>query len=132
VAAPQILDEGVPGGQNPRGPVALESAHRPQPGFQPPVICFDRVARVPLDAMQALGHHLPKDPRIGRTPVGGHLFRGRAGAQCPGEEPPGGRQVAPLGQQTSPNQSAVGCHRPTQQTRKDVLHGVSTLALQSR
>jgi hypothetical protein len=29
--------------------------------------------------------------------IGGHLGRDRAGAQCPGEEPPGGGQVAPLG-----------------------------------
>jgi hypothetical protein len=31
VAAAQILDERVPGGQDPRGSVALESAHRTPP-----------------------------------------------------------------------------------------------------
>ena len=36
VAAAQILDERVTGGQDPRGPVALEAAHRPQPRFQRP------------------------------------------------------------------------------------------------
>jgi hypothetical protein len=52
VAAAEVLDERVTGGHDPRGPVAFEAAHRPQPGFQPPVICLDRVVRVPLDGMQ--------------------------------------------------------------------------------
>ena len=52
VAAAQILDEGMPGGQGPRGPVAFQAAHRPEAGFQPPVICFDRVVRIALDGMQ--------------------------------------------------------------------------------
>jgi hypothetical protein len=52
VAAAQILDESVPGGDDPRGPVAFESAHRPEPGLQPPVICFDRAVGVPLDGVQ--------------------------------------------------------------------------------
>jgi hypothetical protein len=52
VAAAQILDEGMPGGQGPRGTVALQAAHRPEAGFQPSVICFDRVVRIALDGMQ--------------------------------------------------------------------------------
>jgi hypothetical protein len=40
------------GGDDPRGPVTLQPAHRPEPSFQPPVICFDRVVRVALDGMQ--------------------------------------------------------------------------------
>ena len=52
VAAAEILDEGVTGGEDPRGPVAFQSAHRPEPGFQPPVISLDRVVRVPLDGVQ--------------------------------------------------------------------------------
>jgi hypothetical protein len=42
VSAAEILDKGVPGGDDPRGPVALESAHRPEPGLQPAVIGLDR------------------------------------------------------------------------------------------
>jgi transposase len=38
MAAAQILDERVPGGDDPRGPAAFQAAHRPQPGLQPPVI----------------------------------------------------------------------------------------------
>jgi hypothetical protein len=41
VAAADVLHERVPGGDDPRGPVAFQSAHRPQPCFQPPVIRFD-------------------------------------------------------------------------------------------
>ena len=46
VAAAEILHEGVAGGQNPRGAVALQSAHGPEPGFQPPVVCLGRVVRI--------------------------------------------------------------------------------------
>jgi hypothetical protein len=52
VAAAEVLHECMASGQDPRGPVAFEAAHRPQPRFQPPVICFDRVVRVPLDGVQ--------------------------------------------------------------------------------
>ena len=52
VAAAQVLDERVPGADDPRGPAALQSAHRPQPRFQPSVIYLDPVVRVPLDGMQ--------------------------------------------------------------------------------
>jgi hypothetical protein len=52
VAAAEILHERVTGGQDPRGPVALQAAHRPQPRFQPAVISLDRVVRVLLDDMQ--------------------------------------------------------------------------------
>src|SRR5450755_4146145 len=58
VAAADVLDEGVTGGEDPRGPGALESAHGPEPGFEPPVIGLDRVVRVPLDCMQGRGDQL--------------------------------------------------------------------------
>jgi hypothetical protein len=86
------------GGQYPRGPAALQAAHRPQPRLQPSVIGFDRVVRVPLDGVQRRGDQLIEDPRIGRGPVGGDLGRDRARAQRAGEEPPGRGQVAPRGQ----------------------------------
>jgi hypothetical protein len=83
----------VTGGQDPRGSVAFEAAHRPQPRFQPAVISLDRVIRVPLDGMQRGGGQLIKDPRISRGPVSGDLDRDRARAQRAGEEPPGGGQI---------------------------------------
>jgi hypothetical protein len=67
MAAAKGLHEGVPGGQVPRGPVASDPAHRPQPRFQPPVIGLDRVVRVPLDGMQRRGDQLIQDPRMGRA-----------------------------------------------------------------
>ena len=94
VAAAEVLDEGVPGGDDPRGPVALESAHRPEPGLQPPVIGLDRIIGPALDGVQRRGNQLVKDPRIGGGAVSGDFDRDRARAQRPGEEPPGG-QVAP-------------------------------------
>jgi hypothetical protein len=35
VAAAEFLHERVPGGEGPRGPVAPQSADRPQPGYHP-------------------------------------------------------------------------------------------------
>jgi hypothetical protein len=94
VAAAEVLDERVTGSQDPRGPVALQAAHRPERRFQPPVICFDRVVRIPLDGVQGGGDQLVEDPRIGRSAVGGDLGGDRAGAQGAGEEPPGGGWVS--------------------------------------
>jgi hypothetical protein len=52
VAAAEIPGKCVTGSQDPRGLVALQSAHRPQPCFQPAVISLDRVVRIPLDGVQ--------------------------------------------------------------------------------
>ena len=52
VAAAEVLDEGMPGGQGPRGAVALQAAHRPEPGLQPAVICLDRIIGVLLHGVQ--------------------------------------------------------------------------------
>lgn len=38
VASREVLDEGMPAEDNARGPVRLQPAHRPQPGFQLAVI----------------------------------------------------------------------------------------------
>jgi hypothetical protein len=48
----EILHERVTSSQDPRGPVALQAAHRPQPRLHPAVISLDRVVRVLLDSMQ--------------------------------------------------------------------------------
>jgi hypothetical protein len=42
----------VPSREDSRGPVAFESAHRPEPGFESAVIGLDRVIGVPLDGVQ--------------------------------------------------------------------------------
>jgi hypothetical protein len=38
VAAAEVLHKRMSGCQDPRGPMAFDSAHRPQPRYQPPVI----------------------------------------------------------------------------------------------
>jgi hypothetical protein len=67
MTAAEVLHEGVPGGQDPRGPVAFQAAHRPQPGLQPSVIGLDRIVRVALDGVQSGGDQPVQDPRIGRA-----------------------------------------------------------------
>jgi hypothetical protein len=52
VTAAEVLDDGVPDGQDPRGSVAFEAAHRSQPRLQPAMIGFDGVVRVPLDGVR--------------------------------------------------------------------------------
>ena len=52
VAAAQVLDEGMTGGESPCRAVALQAPHWPQPGFQPSMVCLDRVVRVLLEGVQ--------------------------------------------------------------------------------
>src|SRR5208283_6151264 len=47
------------------GAVPFQSAHRPEPGFQPSVICLDRVVRVLPDGLHRRGDQLVEDPRVG-------------------------------------------------------------------
>jgi hypothetical protein len=81
MAAAEVLDEGVPGGDDPRGPAAFQAAHRPEPGFQPPVVGLDRIIGVALNGMQRGGYQLIEDPRVSRGPVSDDLGRDRADAQ---------------------------------------------------
>jgi hypothetical protein len=43
VTAADILDQGVPGDDDPGAAVVLEPAHRPQPRFQPAMIGLERL-----------------------------------------------------------------------------------------
>lgn len=52
LAAAEVLHERMSGCQEPRGPVALQAGHRPQPRFQTPVIGLDQVVRVALHGVQ--------------------------------------------------------------------------------
>jgi hypothetical protein len=54
VAATEIWTMACPAA-NVRGPAAFQAAHRPQPGFQPPVIGPDRVVRVRSTVCRAEG-----------------------------------------------------------------------------
>ena len=79
--------------------MAFQSAHRPQPGFQPAVIGLDAVIGVPLGGVQRGGDQLVQDLRIGRGPVGRDLGRDNPQTQQLGEEPPGRGQVPSFGEQ---------------------------------
>jgi hypothetical protein len=48
VAATEILDERVPGADYPCQAQPFQTAHRPQPGLQAPMIGFDGIIRVLL------------------------------------------------------------------------------------
>jgi hypothetical protein len=52
VAAAAVLHEYAAGGQDPRGPVPFQAAHRPEPGLQPPVISLDTIIGVLLSGVQ--------------------------------------------------------------------------------
>jgi hypothetical protein len=41
VTAAQVLHDGMPGGEDPRGSVAFQAAHRPEPGLQPDAVGGD-------------------------------------------------------------------------------------------
>jgi hypothetical protein len=97
----------VTGGQDPRCAAALQSAHRPEPGFQPPVVSLDRIIRVLLNGVQRRVDWLVEDPRIDGRAVGSDLDRNRTGPQRPGEEAPGGCQVARRGQQSARGEPAT-------------------------
>jgi hypothetical protein len=71
VDAADVLHQGVPGGRDPRGPVALQAAHRPEPGLKPPVISLDAITGIPPGGMQRRGDQLTRDPRISCGPVRG-------------------------------------------------------------
>ena len=60
VAAAENLHERASGSQDPRRAVALQAAHRPRPGLQPPGICLDGVVRVLLDGVQGGGANSPR------------------------------------------------------------------------
>ena len=80
VTAAQILHDGVTGGEDPRRAVALQAAHRPRPGRQPPVICLDRIMGVLLHGRQGRGDPLIEHPRVNGPAAGGGL--GRDGARA--------------------------------------------------
>ena len=92
VAAADVLDEGVPGTDDPGRAEPFESAHRPQPSLKPSVIGFDRVVGVLLGDMACGGCQLIERARVGRRPVCGDLARAEAVLEGASEEPASGCQ----------------------------------------
>ena len=93
VAAAEILDEGVSGADHSCRAEPCEPAHRSQPGFQPPMVGFNRVVGVLLGDVVRGRQQLTQHAGVGRCPVRAHLAGPRRVSQCLGEEPAGGRQV---------------------------------------
>ena len=93
VAAADVLDEGVSGGDDSYAAELFEPAHRSQSGFQPSVIGFDRVISVLLGDMTGGGYQLVEHPRVGSRVISDDLHRGRPVVQGAREKSPGGRQV---------------------------------------
>jgi hypothetical protein len=63
-------------GRDPYGRAeAFQSAHRPQPSFQPTVIGFDPVIRVLVGDVRRRRGQLIQDPQVRAGLVGGHLDR---------------------------------------------------------
>src|SRR5689334_6804107 len=64
MAAADVLDERVPGGDYLYAAELVEPAHRPQSGLQPSVIGFDRVVSVLLGDMTGRRRQLFEHPRV--------------------------------------------------------------------
>jgi hypothetical protein len=86
VAAAKVLDERVTCDDRSRGAVSLQTAHRPQPCFQPAVVTLDPVVRILDRVVQRLRHYLFDHVRQRRGPVGDDLFRFAMSGDRRGEE----------------------------------------------
>src|SRR5918998_6676625 len=87
VAATEVLHESVSGTDHPCRTKSFETAHRPQPSLQPPMIGFDGIVPVLLGDVAGGGYQLLDHSRVGRCPVGGHLGGACAVVEDIGEEP---------------------------------------------
>lgn len=76
VSAAKVLDEGVPGDHDLRGPISLQSAHRSEPALELTVVGFDRVVRVLLDVVPRRAQQLIEYGWVDRSGVGNHLAGG--------------------------------------------------------
>jgi hypothetical protein len=113
VAAAQVLHERVSCRDGLRGADRLQSAHRPQPCFEPAVISFDDVVGVLLEDMPRTRGVLCDDPWVDRCPVGGDLDRSRTMGERAGEQRPRRSGIAAFGDQHI-DDLAVLVDRPVQ------------------
>ena len=92
--APDVLHQSVTAHDHSGGVVAFEAAHGTESGFESSVVAFDAVVRVPLSVVKR-GWHEAFDRSPQRWgPVGHHLVGFTVGAECPGEEPACGPEIA--------------------------------------
>jgi hypothetical protein len=90
VEAPaEVLDEGVPGNDDPSGSISLQSSHGSKSGFEASVAGFYGVVGMNLCVMQGRRQQLIEDAGIDSVPVGSDLNRRDPGSiDRSGEEPP--------------------------------------------
>ena len=69
----EVLDEGVPGDDHPRGSVTLQPSHRSKAGLETPVAGLERIVRMGLRAVEGRREQLFEDARVDPVPVGGDL-----------------------------------------------------------
>ena len=77
----------------------FETAHRPQPSRQPPMISFDGIVRILLHDVARGRQQFIKDPRVGRRPISAHLDWVWAVGEGTGKGSASGRQIPLLGYQ---------------------------------
>jgi hypothetical protein len=88
-ASAKVLDEGMPGDDDPGGAISLQAPHGPESSLQPSVVGLDGIVGVGLRFMEGRREHLIEDPGVEAVPVGGDLHGRDPGAATRlGEEPP--------------------------------------------
>ena len=75
MATAHILNERVPSDHDPRSPLDLASAHRPEPRLRSAVIAFDPIVLVLLGVVERGGDELVDHVRQCRCPIRDHLDR---------------------------------------------------------
>jgi hypothetical protein len=90
VEAPaEVLDESVPGNDDPGGSISLQSSHGSKSGFEASVVGLYGVVGMDLCVMQGRRQQLVEDAGIDSVPVGGDLNRRDPGSiDRSGEESP--------------------------------------------
>ena len=84
VAAAKVLHERMAGRDPGCRAESFESAHRPQPGLEPPMISFYPVVAVLRGDMRCRRDQFVQHPQVGCGLVGGHLDRRRPRTPTPG------------------------------------------------
>ncbi len=73
VAPAEVLDEGMPGNDDPGGAISLQPAHGPEPCLEAPVVVLERIVGMDLRAIEGLRQQLIEDARVDPVPVGRDL-----------------------------------------------------------
>ncbi len=72
-ASAKLLDEGMPGDDNPGCAISLQPPHWPESSLQPSVVGLDAIVGVDLRFMEGRREHLVEDPGVEAVPVGRDL-----------------------------------------------------------